>query len=39
MEDKDSNSKTARMLALGRRHKSLVKFMDTRDLSSIWDWK
>ena len=35
----DSNSKTPRMLAVGRRHKTLVKFLDTRDASNLWDWR
>ena len=38
-DDVDSNSKTPRMLALGRRHKTLVKYLDTRDTSNIWDWR
>ena len=39
MEDIDSNNKTPRTLAVGRRHRSLVKFLDTRDIASIWDWR
>ena len=39
MDDVDSRGKTPRMLAVGRNHRKLVKFLDTRDMASIWDWR
>ena len=40
VEDLDSNSKTPRMLALGRRHRELVKLLDKKDASvNFLDWR
>ena len=39
VDDVDSNGKTPRMLAVGRKHSRLVKFLDTRDTAKTWDWR
>lgn len=40
IEDPDSNSKTPKMLAVGRRHRELVKLLDKKDSAvDFWDWR
>ena len=39
MDDHDKNNKTPRKLAEGRRHRLLLKYLDTKDSSTFWDWR
>ena len=40
-DEYDTNNKTPRMLAMGRRHRMLLKFLDKKDTGgeSLWDWR
>lgn len=39
-EDADSNNKTPKMLATGRRHREVVKLLDKKEASvDFWDWR
>ena len=39
VEEEDKNGKTPRQLAVGRRHRALIKYLDTKDSSNFWDWR
>ncbi len=39
-EEPDNNNKTPRMLAQGRRHRMLIKFLDNKDTGgNLWNWR
>ena len=39
VDDRDNNNKTPHMLAVGRKHRMLIKFLEKKDSGNWWDWR